>query len=118
VQVNSDRMGYRLMGLAIPYAPGCDGNIISEGVALGSIQVVGGEPLILLADRQTIGGYARIGAVIKVDLPLVAQLRPGDTLNFAEVSVSQAQEAYRELHTRLDLLKHQFLLPSIEPSRD
>jgi len=101
---NSDRMGYRLEGPAIPYASGCDGNIISDGTTLGSIQVVGGKPIILMTDRQTIGGYAKIGSVIKADLPLVAQLKPGDTLRFTTVSIQDAQEAYRAISQRLSRL--------------
>ena len=101
VGADSNRMGYRLEGAAVPYAPGCDGNILSEGVTMGCIQVVGGQPLVLMADCQTTGGYARIGAVIKADLPLVAQLRPGDKLGFEVVSLKEAQEACREMCVRL-----------------
>ena len=105
VTANSDRMGYRLQGPAIPYAPGCDGNAISDGTACGSIQIVGGQPVILLADRQTIGGYPKIGAVITADLPQLAQLKPGDTLRFTEVTLATAQTAYRTLHQQLDYLQ-------------
>jgi len=108
VESNSDRMGYRLKGPAIPYAPGFDGNIISEGVAFGSIQIVSGQPYILMADRQTTGGYAQIGSVIMADLPLVAQLRPGDTLSFTEVTLSEAQAALRELLRLTKLLADEF----------
>jgi len=98
---NSDRMGYRLEGPEIPYAAACDGNTISDGVAFGSIQVAGGKPIILMADHQTIGGYTKLGAVIMADLPLMAQLKPGDTVSFKEVSLSDAQEAYKTMRKRL-----------------
>ncbi|MCL2757076.1 MAG: 5-oxoprolinase subunit PxpB [Coriobacteriia bacterium] len=102
---DSDRMGYRLEGPSIPYTEGSDGNIISEGVAFGSIQIAGGKPIILMADRQTTGGYAKLGTVITADLPLVAQLRPGDTLSFAEVSLSEAQDAHAAMRRQLADLK-------------
>jgi antagonist of KipI len=53
-----------------------------------------GMPIILMADRQTTGGYPRIGEVASVDLPLIAQLKPGDRLRFRPVSVDEAQQAY------------------------
>jgi antagonist of KipI len=96
ISAHSDRMGYRLEGPVIPVA---DNNydIISAGISEGTIQVTGnGQPVILMADRQTTGGYARIGNVISVDLPLVAQMKPGDTLNFREVSLDAAQKLWME----------------------
>jgi antagonist of KipI len=92
----SDRMGYRLDGPALE--GGAD--IISDAVLPGTIQVpANGKPIVLLADRQTTGGYARIASVITVDLPYVAQQRAGNELQFAEVSVKEAQKQYvkREL---------------------
>jgi antagonist of KipI len=66
--------------------------MISEPVAFGSVQVPPeGQPIVLTADRQTIGGYPRIAEVVSVDLPLLAQLRPGDRLLFTSVSVEEAQ---------------------------
>jgi antagonist of KipI len=65
----------------------------SEGVTAGVVQVPpGGQPIVLLADRQTVGGYPKIATVASVDLPLLAQLRAGDTIGFAEVSIAEAQE--------------------------
>lgn len=81
VSVNSDRMGCRLEGAVIEAKHGTD--IISDGIVNGSIQVTaGGLPIILLADRQTTGGYAKIATVLSEDLPKLAQVRPGDVLRF------------------------------------
>jgi len=60
-----------------------------------------GQPIVLLADAQTHGGYPRIGHVIAADLPRLAQLRPGETLRFAPVTRSQARQAWREQRQRL-----------------
>ncbi len=94
ISAHSDRMGYRLEGSAIPAESG-NYDVISAGISAGTIQVTGnGQPVILMADRQTTGGYARIANVISVDLPLVAQMKPGDTLNFREVSLDAAQKLW------------------------
>jgi len=67
---------------------------ISDGVALGSVQVLGsGHPIIMLADRQTTGGYMKIATVISADLPLVGQMRTGDALQFIPVSYEEAIKA-------------------------
>jgi biotin-dependent carboxylase-like uncharacterized protein len=91
----SDRMGYRLDGEQIIHKP--DGpDIISAGISAGTVQVPGdGKPIILMADRQTTGGYARIANVITADLSLVAQMKPGDTIRFREVTLDHAQELLR-----------------------
>jgi len=95
-----DRMGCRLDGPAITHRSGAD--IISDWIPLGGVQVPGsGKPIVLLADRQTTGGYTKIATVIGPDLGLVAQSQPGDALRFQAVSVTQAQEAARELETAL-----------------
>jgi len=91
VTAQSDRMGYRLSGEPIMHKEGMSG-IISAGVSAGTIQVPGdGQPIILMADRQTSGGYARIANVITVDLSLLAQMRPGDKLSFKEIPLARAQ---------------------------
>lgn len=96
----SDRMGAILEGPVIAHRAGPD--IVSDGTVFGSIQVPGtGQPIILMADRQTAGGYAKIATVIGVDLPLVAQLMPGDTVRFAEVGLSQARQLALENAFRL-----------------
>ena len=87
----TDRMGIRLEGK--PIVPKNTSDIISDGTAFGAVQVPsGGQPIILMADRQTTGGYAKIATVITADLPRAAQMRPGNTVRFMPVSVEQAQE--------------------------
>ena len=79
-----DRMGYRLEGAAVPSLNGTD--IISEGICFGSIQVpANGQPIVMMADHQTTGGYAKIGTVLSEDLPLLAQLGPGKKIRFVPV---------------------------------
>lgn len=86
-----DRMGYRLNGA--PIAPAI-GGILSEGICLGAIQVpADGQPIILLRDRQTIGGYPKLGSVLSLDLDRLAQLMPGDKLRFESISIEQAHNA-------------------------
>jgi antagonist of KipI len=93
VSSSSDRMGYRLEGVELPLRNPVE--LLSEGVAFGTMQLPpDGMPIILMADRQTTGGYPRIGEVASVDLPLIAQLKPGDRLRFRPVSVDEAQQAY------------------------
>ena len=78
------------------------GDIASEAVAFGTIQLPpDGNPIILMADRQTVGGYPRVGEVASVDLPLLAQLKPGDTLRFEEITLSDAYRLIHEQETRL-----------------
>ena len=96
VSSSSDRMGYRLEGGALPLREPVE--LLSEGVAFGTVQLPpDGMPIVLMADRQTTGGYPRIGEVASVDLPIVAQLKPGDTLRFRPVSVGEAQRHYLAL---------------------
>ena len=85
----SDRMGCRLSGPAIESIHGTD--IISDGIVFGSIQITpAGQPIVLMADRQTTGGYAKIATVCTADLPLLAQARPGDTVHFEKTGLSDA----------------------------
>ncbi|WP_036290997.1 biotin-dependent carboxyltransferase family protein [Methylosinus sp. PW1] len=92
----SDRMAYRLEGARLSHAKGHD--IVSDGVALGAIQVPGdGAPLALMADRQPTGGYPKIANVIGADIGRLAQRRPGDAFSFAAVSIEQAVAARRAL---------------------
>ena len=91
----SDRMGYRLEGKALTFTSGAD--IISDAIALGSVQVPSsGKPIVLLSDRQTVGGYAKIATVISVDIPVIAQCKMGDKVRFAKVSVQEAQRLYKK----------------------
>ena len=93
VSSSSDRMGYRLEGGELALREPLE--LISEGVTFGTMQLpAGGAPIILMADAQTTGGYPRIAEVASVDLPLVAQLKPGDRVRFRFVSLDEAQAAY------------------------
>ncbi|MGH7449495.1 MAG: biotin-dependent carboxyltransferase family protein [Longimicrobiales bacterium] len=95
VSAQSNRMGIRLSGPALALAGPYD--LFSSPVATGTIQVPpSGEPIVLMADHQTIGGYPRIANVITVDLPLLAQTPPGTHIRFREVTVHEAQSLYRE----------------------
>lgn len=101
---DSDRMGVRFDGPAIESKNGMD--IISDGIPLGGIQVPSsGKPIILLADRQTTGGYAKIGAVLSCDLPALAQAKPGAVFGFTPISVKDGQRAYRQEMRELDRLR-------------
>lgn len=94
VTKEADRMGIRLEGDTIEHTRGAD--IASEGVVTGSIQVPGnGKPIILMADRQTTGGYTKIATVISADLPRVGRMKPGDTLSFAAIEVAEAEAIRR-----------------------
>ena len=93
ISASSDRMGYRLSGVTLSLRKPVE--LLSEGVAFGTVQLPpGGEPIVLMADHQTTGGYPRLGEVASIDLPLVAQLKPGDRLRFRLVSVDEAQQLY------------------------
>lgn len=93
ISPQSDRMGYRLEGPAL--ARSLPGELISEAVNFGSIQVPpDGQPIVLMAERQSTGGYPKIGHVISVDLPLLAQLAPQQALRFVPVSLETAQTLY------------------------
>ena len=90
VTAQSDRMGIRLSGEALKSKNGMD--IISDGIVFGSIQIPNsGEPIILMADHQTTGGYAKIATVISVDLARAAQLCAGDSVKFESVTVKEAE---------------------------
>ncbi|MGM9531737.1 biotin-dependent carboxyltransferase family protein [Intestinibacter sp.] len=91
----NDRMGCRLDGPVIEHKSSAD--IISDGIALGSIQVPShGKPIIMMTDRQTTGGYTKIATVISVDIPKLAQRKAGDTIYFKEISLKEAQDLYKE----------------------
>jgi len=101
---DSDRMGYRLEGPALDLDPRFE--IQSEAVTFGSIQVPpDGRPIVLMATRQTIGGYPRIGEVASVDLPLLAQLPPRDTVRFEPVTLETSQGLYLQRERELALTR-------------
>jgi biotin-dependent carboxylase-like uncharacterized protein len=95
-----DRMGCLLAGPPIKHKTGPD--IISDATAFGSIQVPGsGQPIILMADRQTIGGYVKIATVATVDLPLIAQALPGNRVRFKAIGIEEAKELLVERENRI-----------------
>jgi antagonist of KipI len=99
----SDRMGARLCGAPIAHAAGHD--IVSDGIALGSVQVPGdGQPIILLLDRQSTGGYTKIATVCSFEIGRVGQLRPGQAIRFEAVGVEEAHRLLREAASMLDQL--------------
>ena len=88
----SDRMGYRLSGGRIPRIEGRE--MISDATFTGAVQVPpSGEPILLMADRQTTGGYPQIATVITADLPVAGQLAPGDWIEFQVCSRPEALSA-------------------------
>lgn len=88
VSENSDRMGYRLTGPAVKSSMT---SMLSEGICYGAIQFpADGQPIILLSDRQTIGGYPKIGSVLSIDIDKLAQLMPGKKIAFECISIQQA----------------------------
>lgn len=92
---NSDRMGYRLTGEEIVHMDGAD--IISDFIAIGTIQVPGSQqPIIHMADCGTSGGYTKLGVVVSTDIPYLAQKKPGDTIAFEEINVRKAQQELQE----------------------
>ncbi|MEW6045430.1 MAG: 5-oxoprolinase/urea amidolyase family protein [Bacillota bacterium] len=101
---DSDRMGLRLEGPRVEHVRGAD--IISGPVCTGAVQVPGnGQPIVLLADRQTTGGYTQIATVITADLYRLGQARPGDAIRFEACSLQQAQRALREPEEHLARIK-------------
>lgn len=101
VSTQADRMGYRLEGPRVEHFTNAD--IISEAIPLGGIQIpANGQPIILMADRQTTGGYTRIATIISTDLSQVAQAVPGCKIRFRAVTVQEAQNLYNK---RIKLLK-------------
>ena len=104
VTPRSNRMGYQLAGPPLRHRNTAD--ILSEGVATGSVQVpADGQPIVLMADRQTTGGYTKIATVISADLPVLAQARPGARVAFRSVRVEEAQESAMEVERMLSTLQ-------------
>ncbi|MBM3645289.1 MAG: biotin-dependent carboxyltransferase [Alphaproteobacteria bacterium] len=100
VSREADRMGIRLEGPKIEHAKGAD--IISDGIAPGAIQVPGaGQPIVMLADRQTVGGYPKIATVASVDLPRLGRALPGAEFRFSAVSVEEAETLRAEQEGRI-----------------
>lgn len=108
VSGQSDRMGVRLEGNAIENKNGVD--IISDGIAYGSVQIpASGTPIIMMADRQTTGGYAKIATVITTDLKKIAQARPGTAIRFQAVTEKEAVALLKKQTNKLKLLQYRTL---------
>ncbi len=100
----ADRVGYRLTGPVIKHKAGAD--IISDGIPMGAIQVPGsGLPIVLLADRQTTGGYPKIATAVTVDIPRLAQAKPGDKLRLKSVTISEARVLLQEYEDMLSTIR-------------
>ena len=101
VSTTSDRMGYRLEGASLMRSQSAD--LISEGMDIGSIQVpADGQPIVMMADCATTGGYPKIASVIRADLPLLAQCTPGkDSMHFHETTIEAAQGKYRAMMEKM-----------------
>lgn len=104
LSADCDRMAYRLSGPAVELKRGAD--IISDGIIEGSVQITpSGLPMVMMADHQTTGGYAKIATVISTDIPSLAQLRPGEWVTFQYVTAMNAVEIARKEHRKLQELK-------------
>ena len=106
-----DRMGTWLEGPALPHEKGF--NIVSDGLVPGCIQIPGGgQPVVLMMDCQTMGGYPKLATIITPDLPRFAQIRPGGLVSFAAHDIETAQRVYRDYRERRDRVASR-----IEPAR-
>jgi len=102
----ADRMGYRLHNDHCELVKNRSFDLLSEAVTFGTVQVPpNGQPIILMADRQTTGGYPKIAQVISADLPKLAQLQPFSHIRFEMVSLAEAQQLFIEQEKKLKLLK-------------
>lgn len=111
-----DRMGCRMEGDVIEHKNG--GDIITDGISFGAVQVPShGNPIVMMADHQTTGGYTKIACVISVDLPELAQCMPGHTIRFKKVGIEEAQELYCQWKAELERLKEK-LDGSAEPASE
>ncbi|MGN7415652.1 biotin-dependent carboxyltransferase family protein [Paenibacillus sp. SAF-068] len=103
ISPQSDRMGYRLQGSRLELDQPLER--LSEAVIYGTVQVPpDGQPIILMADHQTIGGYPVIAQVAQVDMPILAQARPGTRISFAQITHDQARQLYMEQENNMQLM--------------
>jgi biotin-dependent carboxylase-like uncharacterized protein len=115
VGAESSRMGIRLQGRPIRHRRGF--NIVSDAIVTGSIQVPGsGQPIVLLADHQTTGGYPKIATVISADLPAIGRLPIGAKVAFAPIGVAEAAAARRELSAAIDEISGRLVRLSLPPA--
>ena len=111
----ADRMGYRLSGPALEHKAGAD--MISDGINLGSVQIPGhGMPIVMMADRQTTGGYTKIATIISIDMPLIAQLKPGDKVEFEKIDVLEAHRVLKEYEDIIQIIKDYVKNHQLKPS--
>jgi antagonist of KipI len=97
-------MGYRLEGPRLAHRRGAD--ILSDATPLGAIQVpASGQPILLMADRQTTGGYPKIAVVITADMPIAGQLAPGDWIEFLPCSRAAAIDALKQRQLSLGAIR-------------
>ena len=105
IHPDSNRVGLRLDGRPLMLAEPLE--LVSEPVAMGTVQLPpGGQPIVLMAEHPTTGGYPRIGQVAAIDLPRLAQRRPGQSLRFSEIGLDEAQSRYLERERQLTQLEH------------
>jgi antagonist of KipI len=105
---DSNRMGFRLLGPRLELAAPVE--ILSQATCLGTVQVPpAGQPIVLMADHQTTGGYPKIAEVIAADAPMLAQLAPGASLRFAAATLAEADAAREALRSRVDTLVERIL---------
>lgn len=113
VSPQSDRIGCRLQGPVIAHRAGAD--IVSDGTAFGAVQVSGdGQPIVLMADRGTTGGYTKIATVISADLMRIGQAAPGDAVRFRAVTLADALDALREQEAWLGAIAAETGRPSFD----
>lgn len=106
-----DRMGYRLDGPVIETKHGSD--IISDGIPFGAVQIPShGHPIIMMADRQTTGGYAKIATIATVDIPKMVQRRPDDKVTFTPIGVKEAQDLLKRQDRVMKGFAHRMRRPS------
>ena len=104
IHPDSNRVGIRLDGRLLSLAEPLE--LVSEPVAMGTVQLPpGGQPIVLMAEHPSTGGYPRIGQVAAIDLAHLAQRRPGETLRFSEIGLDEAQSRYLERERQLALLE-------------
>ncbi len=102
---NGNRMGYRMEGKKIERKKSLQTELLSTAVVPGTIQVTGdGSLILLMADCQTTGGYPRLAKVAEVDLPICAQLKPGQTIHFELINLKEAEKLYLDLQNYLQKL--------------
>ena len=108
-----DRMGCRLEGPFI--APKDTTDMISDGIAYGSVQVPShGKPIVLLSDRQTTGGYPKLATVASVDIPKLVQRKTDHRIHFTAISVEEAQKLYREEEKAYEKMRSEIHVPCRE----